>query len=316
MVELYRASQVFDARTVYDVWIRLVQSDALYDAMLRGEHTAAARTMGFGALELAILDDFAIQQGTRWHVENLRFRAVTMLSRMLGWHMPATLRLVTEGREAWLRDLVYEYLALHCWAELGHHHRFAECERFAAFIEQRVLKRRMPPPYIEAVLAFERVALELVRRAAALPVASWVAPRNAGTDAASDAGTDAANRARPDATIARGPVQRQLTLPVDILAWLRAPTTELQVTAPGPVDVVAYVTAADAAVEIEPLTAIRSQLLAAAAMPRSRRELERAMVGAGATADAALEGSVAATIESWLDRGILVYALASAETLA
>ena len=173
MVELYRARQRFDARAVYDVWIRLIQSEALYDAMLRGEHAAVARTLGFTELELAILDDFAVQPGTRWHVENLRFRAVTMVSRLLGWHLPATLRLVTEGREGWLRDLVYEYLSLHRWIELGHHHRFAECARFAAFLEDRVLKRRMPPPHVEAVLGFERGVIELLRRAATLPVASW-----------------------------------------------------------------------------------------------------------------------------------------------
>ncbi|HEX8110587.1 MAG TPA: hypothetical protein VF516_22805, partial [Kofleriaceae bacterium] len=152
MVELYQARRGFDARAVYDVWIRLVQSEPLYEAMLRGEHAAVARALGFTELELAILDDFAIQPGTRWHVENLRFRAVTMVSRLLGWHLPATLRLVTEGRDGWLRDLVYEYLSLHRWVEFGHHHRFAECERFAALVEHRVLQRRRPPPHIAAVL--------------------------------------------------------------------------------------------------------------------------------------------------------------------
>src|SRR5579859_950921 len=143
-----------------------------------------------------------------------------MLARLFGWHLPATLRLVTEGRAGWLRDLVYEYLALHDWGELGHHHRFAECERFASFLEVRVLKRRMPPPHVEAVLGFERGVIDLVRRAASLPIAAW--PARPGAPLA------------PDARLVRGPVQRRLGLPVDLLAWLREPTTELQVTAPGP----------------------------------------------------------------------------------
>ena len=282
MVELYQARRHFDARAVYDVWIRLVQSEPLYEAMLRGEHAAVARALGFTELELAILDDFAIQPGTRWHVENLRFRAVTMVARLLGWHLPATLRLVTEGRDGWLRDLVYEYLSLHRWVELGHHHRFAECERFAAFVEHRVLKRRRPPPHIEAVLGFERGLIELSRRAAALPIAAWPRPRGAAPEAARDA------------MIMRGPVQLQLALPVDLLAWLRDPTTELRVTAPVPLDVVAYIAAADAPVEVEPVTATGRQLLAAAAAPCPRGELERLAPDAGPI------------IASWLARGILV----------
>ena len=283
MIELYRARRGFDARTVYDVWIRLVQSEAMYEAMLRGEHAAVGRALGLGELELAILDDFAIQPGTRWHVENLRFRAVTMVSRLLGWHLPATLRLVTEGREGWLRDLVYEYLSLERWVELGHHHRFAECERFAEFVEHRVLKRRMPPPHIEAVLAFERGVIDLLRRAAALPIAAWPPPA-------------AVPAAAPDAAILRGPVQVQLALPVDLLAWLCDPRTELHVTTPAPLDVIAWITAADAPVQTAPLTPPGPQLLAAAATPHPRRELERLVAGAGPM------------IASWLERGILVCA--------
>jgi hypothetical protein len=279
VVELYQARCGFDARAVYDVWIRLVQSEPLYDAMLRGEHAAVARALGFTELELAILDDFAIQPGTRWHVENLRFRAVTMVSRLLGWHLPATLRLVTEGRDGWLRDLVHEYLSLHRWVELGHHHRFAECERFAAFVEHRVLQRRRPPPHIEAVLGFERGLIELARRAAVLPIAGWPGPPG---------------EAAPGAMILRGPVQLQLVLPIDILAWLRDPTTELRVTAPTPLDVIAWVAAADAPVEIEPVTPAGRQLLDAAATPRPRDELERLAPGAGPT------------LAGWLARGILV----------
>jgi len=285
VIEPYQARGRFDARAVYDVWIRLVQSEALYDAMLRGEHAAIAPALGFTALELAILDDFAIQPGTRWHVENLRFRAVTMVSRLLGWHLPGTLRLVTEGRDGWLRDLVYEYLSLHRWVELGHHHRFAECERFAAFVEHRVLKRRMPPPHIEAVLAFERAMIDLLRRAATLPIAAWPAwpPR-----------LDSA--AAPDVALVCGPVQVELALPADILGWLRDPTTELRVVAPAPLEVVAYIAAADALPQIEALTPVGKQLLAAAATPRPCGELLAVVPDAGPT------------VASWLERGILVRA--------
>jgi len=282
VIELYQARRSFDARAVLDVWIKLVQSEELYEAMLRGEHAACARGMGFGELEQAILEDFAIQPGTRWHVENLRFRAVTMVSRLLGWHLPATLRLITEGKEGWLRDLVYEYLSLHRWVELGHHHRFAECERFAAFVEKRVLVRRMPPPYIEAVLAFERGLLELARRAAMLPIAEWPRRTEAGAVGA-------------DAVIVRGPVQTQLQLPVDLLAWLRKPAGELQIAAEAPLDVLAYVPAPDAALQTEALTPLGAQLLAAAAQPLRRDELVQKVPGA-------LAGEL---IDRWLESGLL-----------
>jgi hypothetical protein len=96
--------------------------------------------------------------------------------------------------------------------------------------------------------------------------------------------------------IVRGPVQVQLALPADILAWLRDPTTDLHVTAPAPLDVVACVTAADAPVETEPVTPLGKQLLAAAATPCPRGELERLVPGADST------------VARWLERGILVCA--------
>lgn len=287
MIELYQARRSFDARAVYDVWIKLVQSEELYEAMLLGEHVACAQRLGFGELEQEILEDFAIQPGTRWHVENLRFRAVTMVSRLLGWHLPATLRLIAEGKEGWLRDLVYEYLSLHRWVELGHHHRFAECARFAAFVEKRVLARRMPPPHVEAVLAFERGLLELARRAAMLPITEW--PQRA-----------AAAEVRSDAIVVRGPVQVQLHLPVDLLAWLRSPTRELEVTAEAPLDVLAHVAAADAALQTEAITPLGAQLLAAAAQPLRRDELERSCAGPDAGAP------IGALIDRWLESGVLV----------
>jgi hypothetical protein len=96
--------------------------------------------------------------------------------------------------------------------------------------------------------------------------------------------------------LVRGPVQVQLALPIDILDWLRAPTTELRVVAPAPLEVVAYVAAADAPTQTEALTPVGRQLLAAAATPYPRGELLRLAPDAGPT------------IASWLERGILVCA--------
>ena len=72
--------------------------------------------------------------------------------------------------------------------------------------------------------------------------------------------------------------------------------TELRVAASTPLDVLAYVTAPDAAVATEVLTPLGAQLLAAAATPQPRDEIERRFPGAGPM------------IASWLQRSILVAA--------
>ena len=57
-------------------------------------------------------------------------------------YMPRTVRLLTRGDDDWRQDLCFEYLAHHRWLPLGHM-RLAECERFASYVQTRVMKRRI-----------------------------------------------------------------------------------------------------------------------------------------------------------------------------
>src|SRR5437016_12829886 len=159
----YSPVKVFDAKLVYDTWLRLVQDEELYDAMLDGRHAEVAANRGMGSEEILILDDFGSQPGTRWHVDNLRFRCTTMVSRILKWHMPATIALLTGGDENWLRALTYEYMSDQRWKDLGHHRRFAECARFANVVRSKLLKRRLDIAYVDEVLRFELSVLDLLQ---------------------------------------------------------------------------------------------------------------------------------------------------------
>ena len=62
------------SRRVYDVWTRLIQDEELYEAMLAGTH-GRLEGRGLSAEDIAILDRFRAEPGTRWNIENLRFRS-------------------------------------------------------------------------------------------------------------------------------------------------------------------------------------------------------------------------------------------------
>ena len=202
----YSPVKVFDAKLVYDVWMRLVGDEELYDAMLDGRHAEVARERGMNDEEILILDDFAGQPGTRWHVDNLRFRCTTMVSRILKWHLPATISLLTGGNEDWLRDLTFEYISDQRWRDLGHHKRLAECQRFAKSVRLKIKKRRLASDYLEEVLRYELAVIDLVQRAAQLGPDAWPELRDAAA-------------ARPRL----GPAVQLVELPVDLTAWLNKP---------------------------------------------------------------------------------------------
>lgn len=225
MLAPYKPSKVFDAQLTLEVWLRLVADEQLYDAMLAGRHGEAARARGMSDEEILVLDDLCAQPGTRWHVENLRFRCTTMVARVIQWHLPGTVQLLTRGSDDWMRDLAFEYLAYHQWKDLGHHQRFAECQRFAGFVRQRIAKRRRPPEHLETVLGLELAALELLRAAAQVPPDAW--PVTGEVDVAG---------LRPR----RGPVHQVVELAVDILDWLERPEGEPR-AAGGPVAALLWV---------------------------------------------------------------------------
>src|SRR5512141_1771950 len=131
----------FASQRVYDVWTQVIQDEALYEAMLDGSH---ARLPGkqLDAEAIAILDQFRAEPGTRWNIENLRFRSALETGDTLLSYMPRTVKLLTRGDDDWRQDLCFEYLAHYQWRPLGHL-RLAECERFASYVRTRVMKRRI-----------------------------------------------------------------------------------------------------------------------------------------------------------------------------
>jgi hypothetical protein len=124
------------SRRVYEVWTQIIQDEELYEAMLDGTHRAlTGRDLDAEAIE--ILDRFRAEPGTRWNVENLRFRSAQHVGDTLVSYMPRMVRMLTRGEELWRQDLCYEYLAYHHWKALGHL-QLSECERFAAFVERSI----------------------------------------------------------------------------------------------------------------------------------------------------------------------------------
>ncbi|WP_437806157.1 hypothetical protein [Sorangium sp. So ce1078] len=194
----------------FRVWTMLVADEALYDATLAGRHAELAASRGLDARHVAVLDELHRQPGTRWNIENLRFRAAAEVAASLVSYMPRTALLLTRGDPDWLQEIAFEYLAHHRWEELGHL-RFSECERFAGYLRRRILKRRRPPEHIEPVLDYELSVIALLKKTAAIPAAAWP------TDVALD----------DDATLAglrlrAAPATAIVDLPVNLLDWIRS----------------------------------------------------------------------------------------------
>lgn len=221
----------FDSKRVYDVWIRLVQDEALYEAMLEGTHGRFAGG-DLDAEAIAILDQFRELPGTRWNVENLRFRSALETGDTLVSYMPRTVRMLTRGDDDWRQDLCFEYLAHFRWQPLGHA-RLAECERFAAYVRSRVMKRRITPPHLEDVLAFELALVRLIRSTAGVPAEAWPGRR-----AVSEADLPAL---RPR----RSPVQAVVELAVDLRPWIESSDPLRGEVGPGPLTLLVHIPSLD-----------------------------------------------------------------------
>lgn len=196
------------SQRLYEVWTQVIQDEELYEAMLEGSHSRL-QGRGLDAEAIAILDQLSAEPGTRWNVENLRFRSSLFVGDILRSYMPRTLKLLTQGNDEWRQDLCYEYLAHHRWRPMGHM-QLSECERFAAFVRTRVMKRRITPPHLDAVVAFELAVVRLLRSTLTVAADAWPVRREV-TDADLPA-------IRPR----RSPVQVVVDLDVDLRPWIES----------------------------------------------------------------------------------------------
>jgi hypothetical protein len=199
-----------DARRALDVWVRLVRDEELYDATMAGRHRDLAAARRLDADDLVILDEFRERPGTRWNVENIRFRAALQVSVRLRMWMPLTVFALTRNDEDWLNDLAFEYLVHHRWSDLGPY-QLTECERFGAFVRQRVVQRRRFNRQLEPILAFELAVIELLNATEEIPADAWT-----GSSGGDDRPPLGAIRPR------RGPAVRLIELPLDVTPWLQA----------------------------------------------------------------------------------------------
>jgi hypothetical protein len=218
------------SRRVYDVWIQLIQDEELYEAMLEGRHAQLAGR-DLDAEAIAILDRFRAERGTRWNVENLRFRSALETGDSLISYMPRTVRLLTRGDDDWRQDLCFEYLAHHRWRAIGHM-RLAECERFADYVRKRVMKRRVTPPHLDAVLTFELAVVRLLKATAGVSRDAWPVRREVGAELAG---------LRPR----RSPVQTVIELEVDLRPWIESADPLRGEVGPGPITLLVHVPSLD-----------------------------------------------------------------------
>ncbi len=196
------------SKRVYDVWTQVIQDEELYEAMLAGTH-ATLEGRGLDAEAIEILDQLRAEPGTRWNVENLRFRAALFVGDSLLSYMPRTIRLLTNGNDDWRQDLSFEYLAHHRWRSLGHM-MLSECERFAEFVRVRVMKRRIMPPHFDALLTYELAVVKILRSTAGVPGDAWPVRREVSAEEL------------PAIKPRRSPVQTVVELDVDLRPWIES----------------------------------------------------------------------------------------------
>jgi len=221
----------FASKRVYEVWTQLIQDEELYEAMLDGSHARLAGR-NLDAEAIAILDQFRAERGTRWNVENLRFRSALETGDSLISYMPRTVRLLTRGDDDWRQDLCFEYLAHHRWRPLGHM-RLAECERFAAYVRTRIMKRRITPPHLEDVIAFELAVVRLIRSTADVAANAWPIRR------------DVTDADLPVLRPRRSPVQVVVELEVDLRPWIESADPARGEVGPGPITLLVHIPSLD-----------------------------------------------------------------------
>ncbi|ACY14313.1 hypothetical protein [Haliangium ochraceum] len=255
-----------DAELVYAVWQRAVADENLSDAIAEGRVDELAELLS--SEELAVARDFAAEPGFRWSMENLRYRAGTMIVRGLKKRMPRTAHLLCGGNDDWLRDLAGEYLMRHRWRDLGHHYN-AESLRFAAFIEQRVARRRELGSACCAALSYESARLRvLVAATASMPETPAVT---------------AFEDWRPQ----RAPWVERLNMPAELADWLLAgdralsPPTAQPDPAPTvahyPTTMLVYLPVRDGKVQTERLTDTETKIFDAVDGDASAPALVRAL---------------------------------------
>jgi hypothetical protein len=199
-----------DARRAVDVWLRLIRDEELYRQFTLGRHGELSTQLGLSQEDVTILDEFRLRPGTRWNIDNIRFRATEHVSTKVRLWLPLTVHVLTGGNQDWVNDLVFEYLTHHGWNDLGPY-QLTECERFIQFVRDRVLLRRTWNPLIDPVLAFELAVVQLLKKTRDVPADSW--PVLAGRPSQE---LLASMRPRP------GPVSRLLELPIDLTPWLES----------------------------------------------------------------------------------------------
>lgn len=161
-----------DARVAYDVWMELIADEELYRYVIAGNHRELAASRGLDEVKLAVLDELHALPGTRWNIENLRFRTALEAGSTLVSYMPRTIRMLTKGDENWLQDICFEYLSFYRWVEYGHH-RFTECVRFGEYVRDRIMKRRITPAHFDVVLEFELAVIRVLMKTAHVPTDMW-----------------------------------------------------------------------------------------------------------------------------------------------
>jgi hypothetical protein len=209
-----------DSRTTFEVWERLIYDEQLSRSVFDGSYRELATRLGFTTEQLAVLDWFAAQPGMRWNVENLRFRTALETVACLSIHLPKTARLLSRGDDDWLQDICYEYLSYHRWDALGHR-RLTECERFGAYVRERIMRRRITPPHLESVLELELAIVAVQKLTAGVARGGWPARIPEGELATS----------RPR----RGPAQRVLVQQVDLRGSMSEAKPDRLEPGPGPV---------------------------------------------------------------------------------
>jgi hypothetical protein len=228
------------SKRVYEVWTQMIQDEELYEAMLEGTH-ARLEGRGLDAEAIEILDQLRAEPGTRWSIENLRFRSAMFVGELLLFYMPRTVRLLTRGDDQWRQDLCFEYLAYHRWRPMGHR-QLTECERFGQFVRTRIMKRRIVPPHLEAAMTYELAVVGLLRSTAGIAAEAWPVRRTV-TDAELPA-------LRPR----RSPAQVAVELDVDLRPWIESGDPARGEVGPGPITLLVHMPSLDEAYRIKTIS--------------------------------------------------------------
>jgi hypothetical protein len=219
------------SKRVYEVWSQLIQDEELYEAMLAGTHRdLTGRGLDDEAIE--ILDQFRSEPGTRWNVENARFRSSLFVGDLTLLYLPRTIRLLTGGNDQWRQDLCFEYLAHHRWRPMGHM-QLMECERFAEFVRTRVMKRRVVHPHLETVMAYELAVIGLLRSTATLASDAWPVRR------------DLTDSELPAVRPRRSPVQVMMDFDIDFRPWIESGDPARGEVGPGPITLLVHMPSLD-----------------------------------------------------------------------